>query len=238
MLKVAIIIPAYHEELAIAGVLQNLHATNPLWIPIVIDDGSKDRTAEVARATGIGEVVSLPCNLGIGGAVQTGFKLAMRRGFDIAIQFDGDGQHDAAEIPRLLQPIEEQTADVVIGSRFVHAAQKGFRSTPMRRLGIKIFEWVNTLIIRQRISDNTSGFRAYNRKALALLADEYPVDYPEPEAIILLGKAGLRICEIPVLMHERQGGESSISGFKSAHYMVKVLLSIFLQALRPLPRRR
>ena len=231
--KIAIIVPAYNEERNIAGVIQSLKACDPAWHVIVINDGSVDKTAQVAMDTGLATVLSLPCNLGIGGGVQTGFKYAHRNGFDVAVQFDGDGQHVAEEIPRLVAPIVAGEADVVIGSRFCDPSQEGFKSTRMRRVGIKTFELLNSLLIKQRITDNTSGFRAYNRKAISLLGKLYPVDYPEPEAVILLGRNGFTIAEIPVRMKERQGGVSSISGFHSAYYMVKVILSILIEYMRP-----
>ena len=233
MFNICVIVPAYNEEENIASVITSLRDYDPSWHVAVIDDGSIDQTAAKALATGHATVLSLPCNLGIGGGVQTGFKFAKRQDFDIAIQFDGDGQHIASEIPKLVAPILADEADVVIGSRFVSRAQDGFKSTRARRMGIKVFEILNTLLIGQRITDSTSGFRAYNRRAISVLSRYYPVDFPEPEAIILLGRNRFRIREVPVLMQERQGGQSSISGFKSFYYMVKVVLSILVASIRP-----
>jgi glycosyltransferase involved in cell wall biosynthesis len=176
-------------------------------------------------------VIDLPNNLGIGGAVQTGFKYAARNGYEMAVQFDGDGQHLASEIPGILRVLEEKQADMVIGSRFL-GQHDGYRSTFLRRFGIRAFEGVNSLLIGQRITDNTSGFRAYNQWAIEFLAVHYPVDYPEPEAVILLGRNGFTIAEEPARMRKRQGGGSSITGFKSAYYMIKVLLAVVMTSMR------
>lgn len=228
MNRLLVIIPAYNEASNIADVvlrvqkateaLSNIRAT-----VLVVNDGSTDNTSDCARATGA-VVLDLPYNLGIGGAVQCGFRYARDKKFDMAIQIDGDGQHDPSFIHKLLSPLQEGTADMVIGSRFLN--REGFQSTWLRRVGIRIFEWVNSAIIGQRITDNTSGFRAYNKQAIALLAEEYPSDYPEPEAVIVLGLRGFKICETPVVMRERQGGTSSIGSMSSVYYMAKVLLAI------------
>lgn len=228
MNRLLVIIPAYNEASNIADVvlrvqkatdtLSNIRAT-----VLVVNDGSTDSTSDCACATGA-IVLDLPYNLGIGGAVQCGFRYARDKKFDMAIQIDGDGQHDPSFIYKLLSPLQEGTADMVIGSRFLH--REGFQSTWLRRVGIRIFEWVNSAIIGQRITDNTSGFRAYNKQAIALLAEEYPSDYPEPEAVIVLGLRGFKIFETPVVMRERQGGISSIGSMSSVYYMAKVLLAI------------
>lgn len=228
MNRLLVIIPAYNEASNIADVvlrvqkatdaLSNIRAT-----VLVVNDGSTDSTSDCARATDA-VVLDLPYNLGIGGAVQCGFRYARDKKFDMAIQIDGDGQHDPSFIHKLLSPLQEGTADMVIGSRFLN--REGFQSTWLRRVGIRIFEWVNSAIIGQRITDNTSGFRAYNKQAIALLAEEYPSDYPEPEAVIVLGLRGFKICETPVVMRERQGGTSSIGSMSSVYYMAKVLLAI------------
>ena len=177
----------------------------------MVNDGSWDGTYEAAKATRQALMVNLPNNLGIGGAVQTGFKWAARHGYRIAIQFDGDGQHIAAEIPKLLAALKEKKAGMVIGSRFIER-HSGYRSTFVRRLGIRVFKAVNSLLIGQTITDNTSGFRAYDRRTIEFLARHYPVDYPEPEAVILLGKNGFPIAEVFTRMRERQSGGSSITG--------------------------
>ena len=234
--RILIIIPAYNEEKNIAKVIYSLINANPDYECLVVNDGSKDNTQREAEATGLGTVIQLPSNLGIGGAVQTGFKYAFYNDIDYAIQFDGDGQHLASEIPKILAPLKTNDYDVCIGSRFVEKTL-GFQSTFMRRIGIRIFEWMSQVLIRKKITDSTSGFRAYNKQAIAFLAANYPTDYPEPETVILLGKNDFRIREVSVEMIERQGGESSISGLKSAHYMVKVILAMLMTAQRQKIRR-
>lgn len=224
------VIPAYNEQDAIAGTLRSLKRDCPDLDLLVINDGSQDHTVAAARETGFTTVVELPCNLGIGGAVQTGFKYAERQGYDVAIQFDADGQHLAREIEKLVAPLASGEADVVIGSRFL--GEKTFQSTFARRIGIFVFYLLNSYLIRQPITDNTSGFRAYNRRAIAFLAEHYPTDYPEPEAIILLGKNGFKLKEVAVAMQERQGGVSSINLRRSVYYMVKVVLAILVTFFR------
>lgn len=236
MVKILVIVPAYNEEMNIAAVVRNIFDARTLLKDTLLDvavvnDGSTDNTLEAAESTQA-IVIDLPYNLGIGGAVQTGFRYAQENEYDIAIQIDGDGQHDPKFLPSLVAPILAGSHDVVIGSRFLDAARKGFRSTFLRRIGIKVFEWINSIIIDQKITDNTSGFRAFNKKAIALLSGEYPADYPEPETVIMLGLRRFRIAEIPVVMKERQGGRSSIHSWISVYYMVKVLLAIFVNVFK------
>ncbi|MBN1827532.1 MAG: glycosyltransferase family 2 protein [Deltaproteobacteria bacterium] len=235
--KILAVIPAYNEEASISGVVASIQSEDPHIDILVVNDGSKDRTGEIARSIPGVHVIDLPCNLGIGGAVQAGFKYAGRENYEIAFQFDGDGQHLASEIPRLLDPIRSDSADVVIGSRF-SGHSTGYRSTLARRMGIGIFSLVNSMIVGRRITDNTSGFRAYNREAIVFLAKNYPMDYPEPEAVIILGRNGFRIVEAPVAMRDRMGGRSSINGLRSLYYMVKVLLAIGVNVIRPKLKRR
>jgi glycosyltransferase involved in cell wall biosynthesis len=234
--RILIIIPAYNEERNIRNVIKTIKDYNSHYECLVINDGSGDDTQHEAEANGLATVIELPSNLGIGGAVQTGFKYALYNDFDYAIQFDGDGQHLASEIPKILSPLQADNFDVCIGSRFIEKTL-GFQSTFMRRIGIRIFEGMSHLLIAKRITDSTSGFRAYNKQAIAFLATNYPTDYPEPETVILLGKNDFRISEVSVEMIERQGGESSISGLKSAHYMVKVILAMLMTAWRQKIRR-
>jgi glycosyltransferase involved in cell wall biosynthesis len=229
--KILIIIPAYNEEENIKNVILSLKQENSNFTCLVINDGSKDNTQREAEATGQAIVIQLPSNLGIGGAVQTGFKYALYNNYDYAIQFDGDGQHLPTEISKILAPLYKNECDACIGSRFIKRTD-GFQSTFMRRLGIKFFGALNNLLIKQKITDSTSGFRAYKKNTIAFLAAHYPTDYPEPETIILLGKNGFTIKEVSVEMQERQGGNSSISGLKSAHYMIKVSLAILMTAQR------
>jgi len=230
--EILVIVPAYNEEQNIAKVIDELTSVDiPLDI-VVINDGSTDETSQISRSGNQVQVIDLQHNLGIGGAVQTGFKYAAQYGYDIAVQFDGDGQHLADEIPKLLDALKySENANMVIGSRFLEL-QQGYRSTFIRRLGIRLFQTVNSLLIGQRVTDNTSGFRAYDRKAIKFLARYYPDDYPEPEAVILLGRNGFQITEIFTLMRCRQGGSSSIGGIRGAYYMIKVLLAILMTALR------
>ncbi len=228
---VLVIVPAYNEAANIEKVLRDLNSTEGEWDVAVINDASKDETSDLARKTGLATVIDLPYNLGIGGCVQTGFKFAKRMGYNYTLQFDGDGQHNADEIHKLLEIVKSGKADVAIGSRF---SQKhdGFKSSFLRRIGIKIFEFFSFMLIRQRVTDHTSGFRAYNRKALCFLSEHYPTDYPEPEVVILLGRNGFRIKEAFTQMHERKGGISSIPIHKGPYYMTKVMLSMFMASIR------
>ncbi len=231
-MKVLIIVPAYNEATIIKSVLESIIRENSDWDILLINDGSKDKTGEIASKMKMVKVVNLPCNLGIGGAVETGFKYAFFHNYDFAVQFDGDGQHKSSEINKILQPLFEGKADVVIGSRFLMKSSN-WKPNLSRRLGIKIFSFVNSILINQKITDNTSGFRAYNKKAIEFLSrDNYPSDYPEPEAIILLGKNGFKMMEVFVEMQERTEGKSSISGLKQFYYMFKVLLSILVSSIR------
>lgn len=225
-----IIIPAFNEEKAIADVLRDVRAHAPEFDVLVINDGSVDRTSEVARDTGMASVVDLPDNIGIGGAVQTGFIYAVRSGYDIAVQIDGDGQHNPSEISKLVDPILRGEADVVIGSRF--SADASFRSSLPRRLGIRLFTLTNRILLQENITDSTSGFRAYNRNALEVLFRDYPDDYPEPEALYILRKSGLRVSETGTAMNERRGGRSSITFHRSLYYMAKVFLAIFVRMMK------
>jgi len=226
-MKVLIIIPAYNEEKNIATVINSLYCENPNWDIIVVDDGSTDKTYSIAKGTKKAIVLSLSFNLGIGGAVQTGFKYALINDYDFALQCDGDGQHRPQEITKLLSI----TSDVVIGSRFLKK-NKGFGSTFFRRIGIIFFQFLIRILTGKNITDATSGFRLYGRKAIKLLSSYYPDDYPEPEAIVYLLKNGLEVREIPVIMDSRISGKSSINFFDSIYYMVKVAVSILLTKMR------
>lgn len=231
-MKKIVIIPAYNEAENIVGVIDSLALLDEKFEILVINDGSIDHTANLVRASGRARLIDLACNLGIGGAVQTGLLYALQNDFDVAIKFDADGQHLASEIETLLQPLDKDGTDVVIGSRYL--AKGGFKSTLSRRLGIFILRLVNSFFLRRQLRDNTSGFRAYNRKAIEFLAQAYPaIDYPEPEEVVLLARNGFGIIETPVEMAPRQGGKSSISLWRSCHYMAKVLLAIVMIHLRP-----
>lgn len=229
--NILIIIPAYNEAEAIQNVIESIHQRYSEYDILVIDDGSKDGTADIVRNSGIASVISLPYNIGIGGSVQTGFKFARKHHYDFALQFDGDGQHLVAEINKILLPVIRGEFDCVIGSRF---AQKGINYKPdmFRKSGILVLRFFSFLFIGQRISDQTSGFRAFNKKCIAILADYYPKDYPEPEVIILLGRNKLKITEIYTQMRERQGGVSSISVWRGPYYIIKVLLAMGMARIR------
>lgn len=232
--KVAVIIPAYNEESAIEAVIASVNALNTsasatLYVPLVINDCSKDRTGElIDKADCI--VVHLAVNLGIGGAVQTGFLFSLENGFDYAIQIDGDGQHPAEAIPKMLEELKAKNLDVVIGSRFL--TKEGFQSTFARRMGINYFHHLNKWLVGVSVKDSTSGMRMLNRRALEVVSDYYPDEYPEPEAIVLYAVNNLNIGEFAVQMNERQGGVSSINSAGSVYYMFKVTLAIFFTYLR------
>ena len=223
------IVPAFNEEGSIGGVIDEIRAFDPGFEILVIDDGSRDRTARIAQARRV-HVVKLPFNLGIGAAMQTGFRFALENDFDVAVQIDGDGQHDPAELPAILEPIVEGDADLVIGSRFSGA--EGFRSSFVRRVGIRIFAWTVSVIARQRLTDTTSGFRAVNGRGISLFAANYPHDYPEVEATVMLIRHRLRVKEVPVQMRERAAGRSSITATRSVYYMIKVLLALLVDISR------
>jgi glycosyltransferase involved in cell wall biosynthesis len=226
------IVPAYNEAGSIESVIREIRAADAELEPLVIDDGSVDDTAQLAAAAGA-RVVRHPYNIGIGGAVQTGYQYARDHGFDLAVQIDGDGQHDPSEVSALLAPILDGAADMVVGSRFT--GDPRYRSTFPRRIGIRIFARLVSLIVRQRLTDTTSGFRAVNRHGIRLFALDYPHDYPEVEATVLLFRHRLRITEVPVRMRDRETGRSSITALRSVYYMVKVSLALFVGLFRRYP---
>jgi glycosyltransferase involved in cell wall biosynthesis len=227
------VVPAYNEGATVGEVVRSLREHAPQFDVVVIDDGSTDRTRDIARRTGA-TTLSLPFNLGIGGAVQAGFQYALEHGYSYVVQVDGDGQHRADQIEKLLEPMaEDPTIDIVCGSRFL--TKSGYPAPISRRTGIHIFAFVLSRIVGQRISDPTSGFRIYNRRGIALFARDYPHDYPEVEAVLMLHFHRLRMREVPVAMMQRGGGVSSISSGKSVYYMVKVLLAIFVGLARRRP---
>jgi glycosyltransferase involved in cell wall biosynthesis len=223
------IVPAYNEAGSVGKVIDEIKAFDPGFDVVVVDDGSVDRTWAVAADHGA-RVVRLPFNLGIGGAMQTGFRYAWEHGFHIAVQVDGDGQHDPRELPKILEPVLAGEADMVVGSRF--AGESSYRVPVSRRIGIRIFALTVSLLARQKVTDTTSGFRAVNRRGIALFAADYPHDYPEVEATVMVVRHRLRLREVPVTMRERVSGRSSIGALKSIYYMVKVLLAIFVGLFR------
>jgi hypothetical protein len=230
--KILVIVPAYNEEGSVEKVIEAVRTHLSQADVLVINDGSTDRTSEKAKACGA-TVLDLPFNLGIGGAMQAGYQYAKEKGYDIAIQVDADGQHDPREIPKLLHALKVEKVDVTIGSRFI--ADSGYKSSTMRRVGISILSQVISMMVGQKITDPTSGFRAANRKAIQLFALDYPQDYPEPEVVVLLHQCRLKMIEVPVGMSERYSGESSITKIKSIYYMVKVLLAIFIDCFKKPP---
>lgn len=231
--KVLIIIPAYNEEENIAAVIDHLISQSLAGIfddhlsvdYLIINDGSRDSTLEIC-----GEqhfcYLNLPINLGIGGAVQTGYIYAKRNGYDIAVQMDGDGQHDIAYLNDMLRPLLDDKADIVIGSRFLE--KEGFQSSGIRRVGIKFLSFLIWLTTGKKIMDVTSGFRAVNKRFINIYVNDYPTDYPEPEAIVTAIMNRGRIVEVPVQMRAREGGNSSITFRKSVYYMIKVTLAILV----------
>jgi glycosyltransferase involved in cell wall biosynthesis len=228
--RIAAIVPAYDEEGAIGDVVAGVRALGPRFDVVVVDDGSADGTAAAAAAAGA-TVIRLPYNLGIGAAVQTGFRFALERGYELAVRLDGDGQHDPVELPRLLGPLEAGEADIVTGSRFTDG-NDAYRPPLGRRLGIVFFARLVSLLTRQRVTDTTSGFQALNRRAIALFAEDYPSDYPEVEATLLVLKHRLRLREVPVRMREREHGTSSITFVRSVYYMLKVTLALLVAMFR------
>lgn len=223
--KTLIIIPAYNEGENLLQVIENIQKCCPQWDYLVVNDGSTDCTEDLCARHSLC-AVHLPINLGIGGAVQTGYRYALKNHYDIAVQIDGDGQHDVAFLEDMLRPLIDRETDVVIGSRFIN--KEGFQSSLLRRAGIRFLSWLIKLCTGVRIYDVTSGFRAVNRKFIRLYAEQYPTDYPEPEAIIAAVMHRGRIREVPVVMRQRESGSSSIHGFQSAYYMIKVSLSIII----------
>lgn len=228
-MKSLIIIPAYNEQENIRKVIAEVQKLSPDFDYIIINDCSKDDTKKICETENY-RVLNLPVNLGIGGAVQTGYKYALENGYDYAVQIDGDGQHDPSYLSGMLENIRKTNADMIIGSRFIE--KEGFQSSGIRRLGIKYFTKLIRLLTGAVITDPTSGLRLVNRSCIELFSVYYPKDYPEPESIVMLLKKKKKICEMPVIMRERTGGVSSISPFKSIYYMIKVSIAILMEKIR------
>ncbi|MEC0373140.1 glycosyltransferase family 2 protein [Paenibacillus chibensis] len=227
MFKVLVIIPAYNEELSIQHVIREIKSHMSSVDILVINDGSTDNTEAVVKEEGT-KVLSMPFNVGIGGTMQTGYIYARDNGYDVAVQMDADGQHAAADLPKLLSRVEEN--DLVIGSRFLE--QTSYRAPLMRKVGIRFFSLLVSLVTKQRFTDTTSGFRAAGRKVIELYADYYPMDYPEVESIVYLTNRKCKLVEVKAEMRQREAGKSSITPFKSAYYMIKVTLSVLISAVR------
>lgn len=228
-MKKLIIIPAYNESECIERTVQNIRSHAEGFDYIIVNDCSTDRTRDICEGHGF-RIINLPINLGIGGAVQTGYQYAYENGYDIAVQIDGDGQHDASFLNQMAEMMEKEGVDMLIGSRFIE--KEGFQSSTARRIGIVYFTILIKLLTGTKITDPTSGLRMINRSVIEIFARDYPKDYPEPESVVAILKQGKRVQEIPVVMQERQGGRTSIQFWKSIYYMIKVTLAILVECMR------
>lgn len=228
-MKKIIIIPAYNEEENIERTVEAIKKSAYGFDYVIVNDCSTDNTRKICEKNSF-NVVNLPINLGIGGAVQTGYKYAYENGYDVAVQVDGDGQHDPEFLNTMADYLVKHNVDMVIGSRFIE--KKGFQSSITRRMGIKFFSGLIKLLTGKKITDPTSGLRMIGRNVMKIFSQDYPRDYPEPESIVAVLRKNMKIEEIPVVMLERQGGVSSISPKKSIYYMVKVTLAILIERIR------
>lgn len=228
-MKKLVIIPAYNEQECILDTVTDIVKKAPDFDYVIINDCSKDNTLSICRKNNL-HVLDLPINLGIGGAVQTGYLYAYKNGYDIAVQMDGDGQHDAYYLDMMAQTLEKENLDMVIGSRFIE--NEGFQSSRLRRCGIQFFTFLIKLLFGEKITDATSGMRMCNRRTMELFIKDYPRDYPEPETVARLLRHKYKVKEVPVIMRERMAGTSSISLRKSIYYMVKVSMAILIERLR------
>ena len=234
-MKKLIIIPAYNESANIENTVKDIVTNAPDFDYVIINDCSTDDTLEICERNGF-NVVNLPLNLGIGGAVQTGYRYAYNNGYDIAVQVDGDGQHDPAFLTKMAEAMVAEKADMLIGSRFLE--KEGFQSSRVRRMGITYFTWLIKLFTRKKITDPTSGLRMINSDIIEIFAESYPRDYPEPESVVHVIRLGKNVREIPVIMRERQGGKSSIRFFSSIYYMIKVTVAILTELMRKIDRKK
>lgn len=234
-MKILVLVPAYNEEAALAATVESL-LTREGYDILIVNDGSIDRTAQIAAELAAAhksrvQHISMSSNVGIGGAVQSGFIYASRHDYDVAVQYDGDGQHSIDSLPDLISHAIEHKLDLCVGSRFL-IEDNTFRSTYLRRIGIRFFAWLIGLLTGVQVTDPTSGYRVYSRAALTYFSRYYPDDYPEPEALVCCARNGLKVGEFPVRMHARQGGRSSIRYFHSLYYMVKVTAAILIDRIR------
>ena len=234
-MRTLIIIPAYNEEKSILNTVNSIIKYNKKnkekFDFVVINDGSKDKTEEILVNNNLNHI-KLINNLGIGGAIQTGYKYAFNHDYDIAVQFDGDGQHDINYVKDIIEPIKKGEANMVIGSRFIDTKKEGFKSSASRRMGIKIISFFIKLFTGKKVYDTTSGFRAVDKDIIQLFSNSYPTEYPEPVSEVTILKRKLKIAEVPVLMHERQGGKSSIHAWKNVYYMINVTIAMFIESIR------
>lgn len=228
-MKRLIIIPAYNEQDNIVKTVESIQKESEEFDYVIINDCSTDNTRSICEKNGF-NIVNLPINLGIGGAVQTGYQYAIKNDYDMAVQVDGDGQHNPEFLKDMAQYLEEKKLDMVIGSRFIE--KRGFQSSGVRRIGIRFFTLLIRIITGTTITDPTSGLRMIGRNVLEIFARDYPKDYPEPESVVMILRKGLKVEEIPVIMKEREGGVSSISLKKSIYYMIKVPLAILIERIR------
>ena len=228
-MKKLIIIPAYNESENIEKTMEEIKVKAYEFDYIIINDCSKDNTKEICKLNGY-NVLNLPINLGIGGAVQTGYKYALENGYDIAVQVDGDGQHDPGFLNMMFEEMVSTKKDMIIGSRFIR--NEGFQSTGARRIGIKYFSFLIRLLSGAKITDPTSGLRMINKEVIKIFAEDYPKDYPEPESVVAILRQKKKVGEIPVIMKAREGGVSSISLGRSIYYMIKVSLAILIERVR------
>lgn len=233
-MKVLLIIPSYNEEENVLNNYKRIVKHNEKYKTnydvIIVNDGSKDKTEKICKENNI-PYISLVHNLGIGGAVQTGYKYAYEHGYDVAVQFDGDGQHDVRYVENIIKPIKDKKADMVIGSRFIDKRSSEFKTSRARRIGIKLISFFIKIITKKKIYDTTSGFRAVDRKLIERFASDYPVEYPEPVSTTEVLRLGYRVEEVPVSMNERENGVSSIKAWKNVYYMINVILSIVIIGL-------
>ena len=233
-MKVLLIIPSYNEEENVLNNYKRIIKHNEKYKTnydvIIVNDGSKDKTEKICKENNI-PYISLVHNLGIGGAVQTGYKYAYEHGYDVAVQFDGDGQHDVRYVENIIKQIKDKKADMVIGSRFIDKRSSEFKTSRARRIGIKLISFFIKIITKKKIYDTTSGFRAVDRKLIERFASDYPVEYPEPVSTTEVLRLGYRVEEVPVSMNERENGVSSIKAWKNVYYMINVILSIVIIGL-------